>query len=230
MKTLGLIGGTTWVSTVDYYKYINQFVAERLGGLNSAKILLYSLNFSELKALFDAGDWKRVAQNLAEIAGNLEGAGASAIVLCSNTTHIAAEEIERQIGIPLIHITDSAAVEIQKLNLKKVALLGTKFTMDNDFYKERLLRRGIETIIPNEEERGFINSSIFEEFSKGIFTAEAKQKYLEIIENLRACGAEGVIFGCTEIPMLLKPEDCSIPSFDTTFLHAKAAVDFALAN
>ena len=230
MKTLGLIGGTTWVSTVDYYRYINQLTAERRGGLNSAQILLYSLNFAELKSLFDTTDWEKVAETLSEIAKDLENAGAKAIVLCSNTTHIAADFIERQIKIPLIHITDAAAGEILKLKLKRIALLGTKFTMDNDFYKERLSRFGIETIIPNDEERDFIHWSIFEELGKNIFTAVTKQKYLEIIGNLHARGAEGVIFGCTEIPMLLKPEDCPIPSFDTTLIHARAAVDFALAD
>jgi aspartate racemase len=230
MKTLGLIGGTTWISTVDYYKYINQLTAEKLGGANSAKILLYSLNFEELKTLFYASDWPRVAEILTEIAKNLENAGAKAIVLCSNTTHIPAGEIQRRINIPLIHIADSTAREINRLNLKKVALLGTRFTMDSDYYREKLRAFGIELIIPNAAEREFINSSIFNELGKNIFSAETKQKYLEIIENLSARGAEGVIFGCTEIPMLLSAEDCPVPSFDTTLIHARAAVEFALAD
>ncbi len=230
MKTLGLIGGTTWVSTVDYYRYINQLIAENLGGLNSAKILLYSLNFEELKTLFEAGDWKEVAEMLSEIAKNLETAGAEAILLCSNTTHIPAEEIRRRINIPLIHIAEATAREINKLNLKKVALLGTKFTMDSDYYGEKLGQHEIETIVPNAEEREFINSSIFNELGKNIFAEETKQKYLEIIQNLNERGAEGVIFGCTEIPMLIKPEECPIPSFDTTLIHARAAVEFALAD
>lgn len=230
MKTLGLIGGTTWVSTVDYYRYINQLIADKLGGLNSAKILLYSLNFDELKALFDAGDWRQVAQNLSEIAKVLENAGAEAIVLCSNTTHLAAAEIERKINVPLIHIVDSTAAEILKFELKKVALLGTRFTMDSRFYGEKLRQYEIETIVPNAEEREFINYSIFNELGKNIFAEETKQKFLEIIQNLNERGAEGVIFGCTEIPMLLKPEDCPVPSFDTTLIHARAAVEFALAD
>jgi aspartate racemase len=230
MKTLGLIGGTTWVSTVDYYKYINQMVAEKLGGLNSARILLYSLNFEELKTLFEAEDWARVAEILAAIAKNLEAAGARAIVLCSNTTHIAAAEIERQIGIPLINVTDATAREINRLKLKRVALLGTRFTMDKDFYPKQLGSFGIETIVPTAEEREFINASIFGELGKNIFSEETKRKYLEIIQNLKARGAEGVIFGCTEIPMLLRPEDCPIPSFDTTLIHARAAAEFALAD
>jgi aspartate racemase len=230
MKTLGLIGGTTWISTVDYYRYINQFVAERLGGMNSAKILLYSLNFDELKTLFEANDWQQVAEKLSEIAKTLGTAGAEAIVLCSNTTHIPAEEVAKQINIPLIHIADATAREINRLNLKKVALLGTRFTMDSRYYAEKLRRYEIETIVPNAQEREFINSSIFNELGKNIFTEETKRKYLEIIQNLSERGAEGVIFGCTEIPMLLKPEDCPVPSFDTTLIHARAAVEFALAD
>lgn len=228
MRTLGLIGGTSWVSTIDYYRYINQLANEKRGGLNFAQILLYSISFNDVKSLADQSDWESLGKLLSGIAQNLENAGAEAIVLCANTTHIVAEKIEEQIKIPLIHITDATAKEILRQNLKKVALLGTKFTMDNDFYKDRLLRFGIETIIPNDEERDFIHSSIFDELGKDIFTTETKQKYLDIIEKLHERGAEGVIFGCTEIPLLLKPEDCHIPSFDTTLLHAKAAVEFAL--
>ena len=230
MKTLGLIGGTTWVSTVDYYKYINRQVGEKLGGLNSARILLYSLNFDELKTLFEREDWRRVAEILTAIAKNLETAGAGGIVLCSNTIHIAADEIARQIDIPLISVTDATAREINKHGLKRVALLGTRFTMDKDFYPKKLGEYEIETIIPNDAEREFINSSIFEELGKNIFTGETKRRYLEIIENLWTRGAEGVIFGCTEIPMLLNAEDCPVRSFDTTLIHARAAVEFALSD
>ena len=230
MKTLGLIGGTSWVSTIDYYRYINQLANEKLGGLNFAQILLYSISFNDVKALADRSDWEKLGEMLTDIAQTLEIGGAKAIVLCANTTHIVAEKIESNIKIPLIHITDSTAKEILKRKLKKVALLGTKFTMDNDFYKDRLARYDIETIIPNDAERDFIHAYIFEELGKDIFTAETKQKYLEIIENLHARGAEGVIFGCTEIPMLLKPEECPIPSFDTTLIHAKSAVEFALSD
>lgn len=229
MKTLGLIGGTTWVSTVDYYKYINQFTTEKIGGLNSAKILLYSVRFSDVKSLADAGDWESLGDLMSGIAQNLEKGGAEAIVLCANTMHIVADKVQEKTNIPLIHITDATAKAILVQNLKEVALLGTKFTMENDFYKNRLANYGIETIIPNDEERDFIHWSIFEELGKDIFTENTKQKYLEIIENLNERGAEGVILGCTEIPMLIKPEECLIPSFDTTILHAKAAVKFALS-
>lgn len=228
MKTLGLIGGTTWVSTVDYYRYINKLTTEKLGGLNSAKILLYSVKFSEVKAFADAGDWESLGDMMSGIAENLEKGGAEAIVLCANTMHIVADKVKEKTNIPLIHITDATAKAILAQKLKKVALLGTGFTMENDFYHKRLAEYGIETIIPNDEERDFIHWSIFEELAKDIFTAETKQKYLDLIEKLHARGAEGVILGCTEIPMLLKPEDCPIPSFDTTILHCKAAVEFAL--
>jgi aspartate racemase len=229
MKTLGLIGGMSWVSTIDYYRYINQMANEHLGGLNYARILLYSVSFNEVKTLADASDWQTLGELFSKISQNLENAGAEAIVLCANTAHIVAETVEESIKIPLINITDSTAKEISKQNLSRVALLGTKFTMENDFYKKTLLRYGIETIIPNDEQRDFIHESIFGELGKDIFTVETKQKYLEIIENLHGQGAEGVIFGCTEIPMLLKPEDCDIPSFDTTQIHAGYAVDFALS-
>jgi aspartate racemase len=229
MKTLGLIGGTTWVSTVDYYRYINKLTNEKLGGQNSAQILLYSMNFDKVKTLADAGDWEKFGELFLEVAQNLENAGAKAVVLCANTAHIVANFIESRIKIPLINITDATAREISKQNLKRVALLGTKFTMENDFYKKTLLRYGIETMIPDDEERDFIHDSIFEELGKDIITRETKQKYLEIIERLHEKGAEGVIFGCTEIPLLLKAEDCRFPSFDTTMIHAQYAVDFALS-
>jgi aspartate racemase len=229
MKTLGLIGGTTWVSTADYYVQINQLTNRRLGGENSAQILLYSVNFDEFKRAADAGDWQLFGEMFSSIAQNLEKAGADAIVLCANTAHIVAADVASRLSIPLIDITDATAGEISKQNLKRVALLGTKFTMENDFYKKKLWQYGIETMIPGDEERDFIHESIFAEFGKTIYAPETKRKYLEIIENLHDQGAEGVIFGCTEIPLILKPEDCNIPSFDTTGIHARAAVDFALA-
>lgn len=230
MKILGLIGGMSWVSTMDYYKYINELANETRGGLNFAQILLYSVSFNDVKTLADASDWQTLGEMFSRIAETLENAGAEAIVLCANTAHIVADKVAANIKIPLISIVEATAKEILKQNLKKVILLGTKFTMENDFYKEGLAKYEIEAIIPNDEERDFIHASIFEELGKNIFTDQTKQKYLEIIANLHARGAEGVIFGCTEIPMLLKPEDCPIPSFDTTLIHARAAVDFALAD
>jgi len=229
MKTLGLIGGTTWLSTVDYYRYINQLTGERSGGSTSARLILYSVNFAEFKAWADAGDWETIGERLSEIAVKLETAGAEAIVLCSNTTHIVAGAVQQSVSIPVLHIVDAVAKEIEKQNAKKVALLGTRFTMEQDFFKNKLLEYNIETIIPGGEERAFIHNSIFDELGKEIFLDVTKQRYLEIIRGLNEKGAEGIILGCTEIPLLIKQDDCSVPVFDTTLIHAKYAVDFALS-
>jgi aspartate racemase len=230
MKTLGLIGGMSWVSTMDYYRYINELANKKRGGLNFAQMLIYSLSFNDVKTLADASDWESLGELFSQIAGRLESAGAEAIVLCANTAHIVADKVAARIIIPLISIVEATAKEILKQDLQRVILLGTKFTMENDFYKDGLAKYGIEAIIPNAEERDFIHWSIFEELGKNIFTSDTKQKYLEIIESISRSGGQGVIFGCTEIPMLLKPEDCPLPSFDTTLIHAQAAVDFALAD
>ncbi len=229
MKTLGLIGGTTWVSTVDYYSYINKMAAGRLGGSASAELILYSLNFAEIKAWADEGNWKAIGERLSDLAARLESIGAGAIVLCANTMHIVAETVRESVGIPVLHIVDAVAMEIEKQHGKKVALLGTGFTMDNDFYQNRLLTFGIETIVPEKQDRDFIHNSIFDELGKEIFRDETKQRYLQIIDRLSKEGAEGIILGCTEIPLLIKQDDCSVPVFDTTMIHAKYAVDFALS-
>jgi len=228
MKTLGLIGGTSWVSTVDYYRIINQRINERLGGLNSAKILLYSMNFEEFKPSADANEWGQIADNLLSIAKRLENSGADCILLCANTPHMVADSIQQNIHIPLIHIAEETAKVIAKQKITKVGLLGTKFTMEQPFFKERLSKYNIMTLIPVEAERDFIHSSIFNELGKGIFKNETKKKYLDIIENLRNEGAQGIILGCTEIPLLIKQEDCKAKLFDTTIIHAESAVEFAL--
>jgi aspartate racemase len=229
MKTLGLIGGTTWVSTVDYYSHINKMAAERLGGSASAELILYSVNFAEIKAWADESNWKAIGERLSDLAARLESAGAGAIVLCANTMHIVAETVQESAGIPVLHIVDAVAKEIEKQQAKKVALLGTGFTMDNDFYQNRLLTFGIDTIVPEKDDRDFIHNSIFDELGKEIYRDETKQRYLEIIERLSKEGAEGIILGCTEIPLLIKQDDCSVPVFDTTMIHAKYAADFALS-
>lgn len=229
MKTLGLIGGTSWVSTVDYYSHINRMVNEKLGGINSAKIIMYSMNMEDLFKFASVNDWNGLADFLSGIANNLESAGAEALLLCANTPHIAADAVQKNIRIPLIHIVDETAKEIVREKINKVILLGTKITMEQDFFKKRLLNYGIESIVPDETGREFIHASIFTELGKGIFKDETKKKYLEIISALQSQGAQGVILGCTEIPMLIKQNDCSIKTFDTTLIHAKAAVDFALS-
>ena len=229
MKTIGLIGGTSWVSTIDYYKYINQFVNDRLGGINSQKIILYSMNMEDLFKFASVNNWEGLGDYLTDIALKLQTAGVECIAICANTPHIAAHLVQPKIKIPIIHIVDETAKEILKNKIKKVILLGTKITMEQDFFKKRLLNFGIETIIPEEEDREFIHTSIFTELGKLILLPETKEKYLKIISKLQKIGGEGVILGCTEIPLLIKPEDCSIPSFDTTLIHSKAVVEFALS-
>jgi aspartate racemase len=229
MKTLGLIGGTTWVSTIDYYRYINRLTNERLGGSECARIVLYSVNFAELMIFVNADDWESAAGFLSEIAIKLEKAGADAIVLCANTTHITAETVQSNVKIPVLHIVDAVADEIRRHDLRKVGLLGTRFTMERDFFKDRLGKSGIATIIPDENDRDFVHNSIYNELGKDIFRDETKQEYVRIINELQKNGAQGVILGCTEIPMLIKQPDCTIPAFDTTLIHATYAVDFALS-
>lgn len=230
MKTLGLIGGTTWVSTIDYYRYINQMANERLGGLASAKLLLHSVDFGELMTFVNADDWAGAGEFLSEIAVKLEAAGADAIVLCANTTHITAETVKQRINIPVLHIVDAVAKEITRAGMTRVGLLGTRFTMERGFFRDRLAGFGIEAIIPEAEEREFIHTSIYQELGKDIFTNETRREYVKIIEGLSDRGAEGVILGCTEIPLLIKPKDSSIQVFDTTLIHAAFAVEFALSN
>jgi aspartate racemase len=228
MKTLGLIGGTSWVSTVDYYRIINQTVSKRLGGLNSAKLLLYSLNLAEIVPLAEAGKWDQIAQIFGAAAKTLERAGAECVVFAANTPHRIAGDVRKMIGIPLIHIAEVTADEIARHKMTKVALLGTRFTMQEVFFKDILSERGIESLIPGDDDIAFMHHTILYELGKDIFTAETKQRYISIIEGLAQTGAQGVIFACTEIPLLLKQEDCSIPVFDTTLLHTTAAADFAL--
>jgi len=230
MKVLGLIGGTTWVSTVDYYRLINQQVNKELGGLSSAKILLYSVNFAEFNPPTDPNEWGEITQKFSGISRTLEKAGADCIVFCANTPHIIADKIQQIIGIPIINIAEETAKAVSKFNFKKVGLLGTRITMEQPFYKEKLIKSGVTTIIPGFEERKFIHSSILDEMAKEIFKDETKQRYIRIINKLIDDGAEGIVLGCTEIPILIKQEDCAVPLFDTTLVHASAAADFALGK
>jgi len=228
MKTIGLIGGTSWVSTVDYYRLINQLTNQQLGGITSAKILLYSVNYTEFRGFADTGNWEELGNRVTSIAGNLEQAGAECLLLCANTLHMVADSVQPQINIPLLHIADVTATEIRKKNMGKVALLGTRFTMENNFFTGRLQKAGIEAIIPGKDNRDFIHDTIFGELGYGVFTEKTRAKYLEIIDDLLQQGAEGIIFGCTEIPLLIPPAGCSFPVFDTLELHAKSAVAFAV--
>jgi aspartate racemase len=230
MKTLGLIGGTTWLSTVDYYRTINQLVNARRGGHASARLILYSVDFEEFKPPADPAGWAKIGAAFATIAKKLEAAGAEGLVLCANTPHLLADVIQSGLGIPLLHIAEITARAIAEKKLTRVGLLGTRFTMEQDFFKERLARAGIEALVPDDTDRTFVHDSIFGELGKGVFSPETKARYLAIIDRLVARGAQGVILGCTEIPLLVKPEDCTVPTFDTTTLHATAAVDFALGD
>lgn len=228
MKMLGLIGGTGWLSTIDYYRYINEGINARLGGLNYARCMIYSFNFEDIRRNNEANDWEATLRMVTEAGRHLKNAGASALVLCANTMHLIADEVEQAVGLPVIHIAEATAAAVRRSGLKSVALLGTRFTMEKEFFRSRLARHHINTLIPDEEDRIFIHAAVFEELNKGIFSETTRSRFLRIIHDLHARGAGGVILGCTEFPLLLPPETLSIPSFDTTRLHAEAAVAFAL--
>jgi aspartate racemase len=228
MKILGLIGGISWVSTVDYYSYINKGVNEKLGGINFCECLIYSFNYADIIKNNDSNNWESTLQMITKAALSLKYGGAEAIVLCANTMHLIADELENNIGLPVIHIATATAAEIKKQGLTRVGLLGTKFTMERDFFTNKLKAQGIETLIPGEQDRQFIHDTIKEELGSSILKPETKSRYLEVISKLIAAGAQGIILGCTEIPLLIKEEDVDIPLFDTALIHSKAAVDFAL--
>ena len=229
MKTMGLIGGMSWESTVEYYKIINEIIKEKLGGLHSAKILMYSVDFEEIAELQHEGRWKELTEVMVEIAKRLEGAGADFLLICTNTMHKMADDVQQEIGIPLLNIIDVTAERIKKLGLRKVGLLGTKFTMEDDFYKGRLTRKhGIEVLIPDDEERQLVHDIIYDELCLGVIKQSSKEKVKRIVENLVSKGAEGIILGCTELPLLIKQEDCDVPVLDTTRIHAEAAVEYAI--
>jgi aspartate racemase len=228
MKTIGMIGGTGWLSTVEYYRIINQETNKRLGGLNSAKLVLVSLNYSEIDKLNEVEDYSGVYKLVLNAALKLEQTGVDGVMMCANTSHQYVDELEKEIGVPVIHIADAAAKEIKKNGLSKIGLLGTKLTMEMDFYTKRLNEAGIESLVPEEQERKFIHSSIMNELLVEEFKTETKEKFLNIINDLEQRGVEGIVLGCTEIPLLIKPEDTHLPVFNTLEIHAKAAVDFAI--
>lgn len=228
MKKIGLIGGTSWVSTVDYYQQINQGINVALGGLNFAECIIHSFNYADIKRNNDANDWDATFKMVSEASENLKISGATAIILCASTLHVIADRLQKQIGIPVIHIATATANDINKKALKKVGLLGTRFTMEMDFFKSKLTERGIEVLIPEVDDRVFMLDTIYNELGKGILKPVTKERYISIINGLIAAGAEGIILGCTEIPLLIKPEDVSVKTFNTTELHAEAAVDFML--
>jgi aspartate racemase len=229
MKILGLIGGTSWVSTMDYYKMINEGVNKKLGGSEFARFIIYSLNYGDIRRNNDSNNWDANLQLISEAAAILENGGVKGIVLCANTMHLLADRLQEKINIPIIHIATATAAAIKRKALKKVALLGTRFTMEGDFIKGKFTEQEIETIIPCDDDRAFIHYTIFEELGANVFKNETRQRYISIINKLVAEGAEGIILGCTEIPLLIKQEDVSVPVFDTAKIHSAAAVEFVLS-
>lgn len=223
MKTIGLIGGMSWESTVTYYQIINNTIKEKLGGLHSAKIIMYSVDFSEIEECQAKGDWDKSAEILGKAAEILENGGADFIVICTNTMHKVAPQIQKRIKIPILHIADATAEALIKAGIKKVALLGTKYTMTQDFYKERLISNGLSVIIPNDKDVERVNNIIYNELCLGIVSNDSRQVYSGIIEQLKSNGAEGVILGCTEIGLLIQQKDSVLPVYDTTKIHAQKA-------
>lgn len=229
MKTIGLIGGMSWESTVTYYQIINETIKEELGGLHSAKLLLYSVDFAEIEACQANGEWDRSANILADAANRLEKSGADFIVICTNTMHKVAPQIQKQIQIPIIHIADATADSLSQNGINKVGLLGTKYTMTQNFYKEKLISRGIAVIIPDAADIELINHVIYDELCLGIISDKSREQFVRIIEQLKRNGAEGVILGCTEIGLLIHQQDSSLPVFDTTQIHAQKAAIISIA-
>lgn len=228
MKTIGLLGGMSFESTIDYYKIINTEVRKLLGKNNAAKIVMHSVNFQEIVEMQFKGEWDKLGQILSEAAINLEKGGADFVLICTNLMHKVAPAVERSISIPLVQITDVTAQEIKAKNLNKVGLLGTVFTMEEDFYKSRIEQNGIEVVVPEKEDRDEVSRIIYEELCRGIFLEESRNKYEQVISKMVKNGAQGVILGCTEIPLLIEEKD--IPLFNTTEIHALAAVRKALSE
>ncbi|MEW5765920.1 MAG: aspartate/glutamate racemase family protein [Acidobacteriota bacterium] len=230
MRTLGLVGGTGWVSTIEYYRLINEDVNRRLGGLEAAKILLHSFNYGDINRLNATEDHRGVLALVEEAALGLERSGAECLVLCANTLHLYADELQTKLSRPILHIAAATAESIRGRGLARVGLLGTRFTMEKDFYTRRLGEAGLQVLVPGEADRAFIHGAIYGELLKGRFLPETRARMLDVIEGLRERGAEGVVLGCTEIPLLVRPEHVDLPLFDTLAIHARAAADFALSG
>ena len=230
MQTIGLLGGMSWESTVTYYQIINQAVKERLGGLHSARCILYSVEFDEIERCQSSGDWARSGEILAQAAQALERAGADFILICTNTMHKVYDQVQAAVSIPILHIADLTLAALRAQGIRRVALLGTAYTMEQDFYKRRLTEGGLEVLIPGESDRREINRVIFQELCRGILSPDSRALFLRVLEDLRSAGAEGAILGCTEIGLLIGQGDTSLPLFDTTQIHAQAAAALALSN
>jgi len=230
VKTIGLIGGMSWESTQTYYRLINQRVREELGGLHSAKLVLYSVDFAEIETLQHQGDWRATGEILGAVGQSVESAGAEFLVLCTNTMHKVASQIERAVSIPLLHIADATANVLKKDGVTCVGLLGTRFTMEQEFYLGRLQDHGIRVVVPNETERESIHSVIYNELCQGVIKPDSKTEYLGVVASLAERGAKGVILGCTEIGLLIQGSDTDIKLYDTTEIHAEQAVQHALGR
>ncbi|WNO74168.1 aspartate/glutamate racemase family protein [Streptomyces sp. AM8-1-1] len=228
MRTIGLIGGMSWESSAEYYRLLNEFVRERLGGLHSARCVLHSVDFADIEELQAAGEWERAGEILADAAKGLEAAGAELLLICTNTMHKVAGQVEEAVSVPLLHLGDATADAVRSAGLGKVGLLGTAFTMEQDFYRDRLAGHGLDVIVPDAAGRALVHRVIYEELCLGVVREESRTAYQEVIAALVAEGAEGVILGCTEIELLIGAGDSPVPVFPTTRLHAQAAVDAAL--
>ena len=230
MKTIGLIGGMSWESTVVYYQLLNRMARERLGGLHSAKLLMWSFDFAEIEALQASGDWKAATAAMVDAARNIERGGADCVVICTNTMHKMAEDVQNAVDIPLIHIADATAAAIKSSGATRPLLLATRYTMEQEFYKGRLKdRHGIDVLVPGEAGRTTVHDIIYDELCQGVVSAGSKSRYLDVVGEAAKDGADGVIFGCTEVGLLIEQADFKTPVFDSTALHVTAALDFALA-
>lgn len=230
MRTIGMLGGMSWESTTEYYRLANQLVRDRRGGLRSAPLLLHSVDFAEVAEMQRRGQWDDAGHYLAERAVGLETAGADVIVLCTNTMHIVADRIEAAVTVPFLHIVDVTAEAVRAAGLTRVGLLGTAFTMEQDFYADRMAERGVELVVPDADDRATVHRVIFDELVLGVLSEESRSAYLDVVARLADRGAQGVVLGCTEIELLLSPDDCPLPAFPTTRLHVEAAVAHALAD
>jgi len=230
MKTIGLIGGMSWESTAVYYELLNRMVRERLGGLHSAKLLLWSFDFAQIEAYQATGNWASATAAMVEAARSIEAGGADCVVICTNTMHKMADDVQNAVGIPLVHIADTTAAAIKSAGVSQPLLLATAYTMEQDFYKGRLKQlHGIDVMVPDETGRSTVHGIIYEELCQGVISARSKTRYLDVIGRARNAGADSIIFGCTEIGLLISQADFDIPAFDTTELHAAAAIDFAMS-
>jgi aspartate racemase len=228
MRTLGLIGGMSWESTLPYYRLINERVRDRLGGLHSAKLLLYSVDFAEVEAMQHRGDWEAAGALMVDAARRLQRAGAESVVICTNTMHLLAPRIETEVDLPLLHIADVVGGAVRARGLARIALLGTRFTMEQPFYRDRLATHGVEVLVPEPAERDDVHRVIYDELCRGEIRDASRQRYREIMQALVDRGAEAIVLGCTEIGLLIGPGDAAVPVLDTTALHARAAADWAI--